>query len=628
MKRIYFDGRGRVWRHHFFWQPWGITGCLGRALLFMLLLFFFLLLLSLFRSCADNNDASGTGAAPPQSNVVPPVNDDDVIDDGARRIVSNRVNVLFKAEVGAEQIDDWKTRFHQLYDSTDYRIIFCDINTKLMSLQVPSEHRRQLITALPRQISDIPFIAFEEEVMEFGYQASDPALSDSTAWYVAAIDADPAWDRTVGNSDITVAIVDSYFDLSNPDLSGSSVIMPYSVANGNSDVSVPDSYSPASPDPVLCHGTMVATLALGAHNGHGTAGMAPRCSFMPISLGSRFGCLAILQGLLYAVNHGARVINLSVGMSLPDEVASWPVEQQIELAQTEFLEQENVWKYVFDMCDKYLVTIVWASGNSNVFTAIDASKRGDNTIKVSSVDRNNAKAGFSNFGNFEERSIFESTVSSPGVKVYGELPGGGNMAVDGTSFSAPIVAGTVGLIKSLDCTLTTVQIADILRQTGVQSDDRTIGPTIRTGAALDRVAEGFMTFDEFRNAMRTIMAGDSAGVNVTIPTTIVFHIADPDDPTVLPQLVQLFLCNNGTAQLTASYRSNYNPARPWTVPAVVEITDDKVTVSHVRSGAVNDISIEEFRFDVTADGYGCAQISMDSSNPFNINYKPYIKKPL
>ncbi len=100
---------------------------------------------------------------------------------------------------------------------------------------------------------------------------------------------------------------------------------------------------------------------------------------MPVSLGRRFGCFAMLQGLLYAINHGAQVVNISAGMSFTDAMANMSVEQQIEIAHREFRDQEAVWKYVFDMADKFYVTIVWAAGNENVFTALDASKRGDNT---------------------------------------------------------------------------------------------------------------------------------------------------------------------------------------------------------------------------------------------------------
>lgn len=162
------------------------------------------------------------------------------------------------------------------------------------------------------------------------------------------------------------------------------------------------------PDPVLCHGTMVAAAAVGnLDNGHGAAGIAPECALMPVSLGRRFGCFAMLQGLLYAINKGATVVNISAGLSFTDAVQGMSLDRQIEISRTEFLGQEEVWKYVFDMADKFYVTIVWAAGNEDLFTAIDASKRGANTIKVSAVDKNLAKADFSNFGNFP-RAVFMS----------------------------------------------------------------------------------------------------------------------------------------------------------------------------------------------------------------------------
>ncbi len=82
---------------------------------------------------------------------------------------------------------------------------------------------------------------------------------------------------------------------------------PYNVQTGTDDVGVHEDFNPNQPDLVLSHGTMVGSIAVGAaDNAHGSAGIASACSFMPVSLGRRFGCFAMLQGLLYAINHGAR----------------------------------------------------------------------------------------------------------------------------------------------------------------------------------------------------------------------------------------------------------------------------------------------------------------------------------
>lgn len=635
MRRIHFDGNGRVWWHYPFWKPWGCLGCLCRLLLFLILFFIFMLLLSQFRRCSSDGGTSDDGyvdtvvVEEPVQGQLPPINDDDIIEDDGRQIVSNRLNVLFQAEVGERDINRWTERFKELYPGDEYQVLFCDINTKLMSIQVPPECRRELITELPRQIPDIPFLVFEEGVMDMGYRPSDSDISDTAkSWHLDAIKAYDAWDLTKGSDKVIVAVVDSYFDLTNPEFAATTIVHPYNVWDGSDNVAVPDTYDPDHPDPVLCHGTMVANLALGGmDNDHGIAGIAPECTFMPISLGARFGCLAMLQGLLFAVNHGAQVVNISAGMSFADEVASWPVDRQIEMARRELLAQEDVWKYVFDMCDKYRVTIVWAAGNENIFTALDASKRGQNTIKVSSVDRDFSKSSFSNFGNFPERRIYESTVSAPGAKVYGELPGGGAAAVDGTSFSAPIVAGAVGLIKSLDISLSTEEIADILRSTGrVVATRSTIGPVIQLRPALDKVIDGFLPFATFKDVLNHV-PGDSIRYATTLMRPL--RLQADADSTVLPPLVQLSFVfkNNGHGRVY--YTSNLDPENPWIGDITYSADGDKVIIKQPREalkrGADDEAAFNPATFTVGADSRGKCLIERIESESIPETYTPYIK---
>lgn len=638
MRRIHFDGNGPVWWHYPFWKPWGCLGCLGRLLLFLLLLFLFLLLLSQFRRCSsdgayvdDVDDVDSVVVEEPVQGQLPPINDEDIIEDDGRQVVSNRLNVLFKAEVGERDINRWSERFKELYPDDEYQVLFCDINTKLMAIQVPPERRLELITELPQQIPDIPFIVFEEGVMDMGYRPSDTDIRNADmSWHLDAIKAYDAWDLTKGSDKVIVAVVDSYFDLSNPEFAQTTIIHPYNVWDGSDNVAVPDTYDPGNPDPVLCHGTMVANLALGGmDNNHGIAGISPDCTFMPVSLGARFGCLAMLQGLLFAVNHGAQVVNISAGMSFAEEVASWPIERQIQTARRELLAQEDVWKYVFDMCDKYRVTIVWAAGNENIFTALDASKRGQNTIKVSAVDRELAKATFSNFGNFPERQIYESTVSAPGTQIYGELPGGGSSAVDGTSFSAPIVAGAVGLMKSLDISLSTEEIADILRTTGRTVATRsTIGPIIQLRPALDKVIDGFLPFDTFKDVINHV-PGDSIRYATTLMRPL--RLQADADSTVLPPLVQLSFVfkNNGKGRVY--YTSNLDPEHPWVSDIVYRTEGNKVVIKQEvaapKVGARDDEpKFLPATFTVAADSRGKSIIETIVSESIPATYTPYIKK--
>ncbi|MDE6574060.1 MAG: S8 family serine peptidase [Muribaculaceae bacterium] len=632
MRRIHFDSNGPVYHHYYFWQPWGCLGCFGRALLFIVLFTGFIFLLSQFRSCSNRSAAnSGQDTTEVVQPVVPPVyDDDDVIDDRGRRIVSNRLNVLFKAQVGETQINEWKSRFAQLYPGDEYKIVFTDINTKLMALEVPADERRDIMQNLPLQISDIPFIVFEEEVMAGGYRPNDPALSGA-AWHLDAVKAFDAWDYTKGSDDIIVAVVDSYFDLSNPEFANTSIVGAYSVPRGDSDVSLPADFNPAQPDAAMSHGTMVAALAIGGmDNNHGSAGIAPRCSFMPVSLSSRIGTLNLLQGLLYAINHGAQVINISAGIMFSDEMAQMPVEQQIQWARTELLSQEAVWKYVFEMCNDYRVTIIWAAGNENVFTALDASKRGDSAIKVSAIDKNLNKAEFSNFGNFADKNIYESTVSAPGVAVYGEIPSSGQgSAVDGTSFSAPIVAGGVGLMKSLDPSLTTSEIIEILKSTGRPVSDTTIGPIVQFGPALERVVQGFLPFSDLVN----IVNGNERPFEKIYPTSLVrpLNISEEDDDNALPPLIQLSFRFAGGDNAKVYYTSLLDPAHPWVADATVSYNADSQTVNIIAgeaSDSSGNSSFGEAGFTVKADERGKAKITLIESSSISANYTPYIKNPV
>lgn len=508
MKIIHFDSKGRIDWHYYFWQPWGCWGCLLRGLLFMLLLALFLFLMSLFRNCSGNEAAApapGSGERPPVSDVVPPINEDDVIDDGGRQVVANRLNVLFGAECGQQEYESWVQQFQTLYPDEPYQVLFYDPNTKLMQIQVEAERRVELITELPQQIPDIPFMVFDEEMMEMNRRPNDPVFNHSDhAYHYQQTDAYDAWDVTEGSPNVIVAVVDSYFDLSHIDFADTHIVHPYSVETGDTIVAVPDSFDPNNIDGNMAHGTMTAGfISANSGNGRASAGIAPKCSLMPISLGMRFGNLSVLQGVLYAINKGATVINISIGAYFTEQILQLSDEEQIEISRTEFLASEAVWHYVYDMAVRNYVTLVWAAGNQDVFTALDSSKRGDNIIKVSATDASMSKAEFSNYGNFAQEQIYESTVSAPGVQVPGLVPHtAGYTLVDGTSFSAPIVAGGVALMKSSDPTLTTPEIIDILKQTGKPvRGSSTIGPIVQFGKALQAVYGGFIAFNDFQTAV-------------------------------------------------------------------------------------------------------------------------------
>lgn len=617
MRRIYFDSKGRVRHHEPFWKPWGCMGCLWRVLLFLLLFFIFMFLLSQFRSCSRGNEHNPYNGSDNTEQVLPDMSDDDeIIDRGPGRIVGNRINVLFQAEVGAQRIEEWKTKFKELYPGDEYEILFCDINTKLMSIRVPSDQRQNLIDRLPSQIPDIPFFVFEEEVMTPNYRPSDPIIAADSAYYLQSINAYGAWDYSRGDRLITIAVVDSYFDLNHPEFARATVVQPYNTLSGTSSVTPPDDNNSIE----AAHGTMVAGVALGAmDNSVGAAGIAPQCAFMPISTSGNPTTLAMLQGILYAVNHGAQVINLSMGMEVLPLVHDLSVEQQIELARTELLSQEAVWKYVYDMCQKYHITIVSAAGNQDVFTAIDASKRGQNTIKVSATDASGHKARFSNFGNFEPQRVEESTVSAPGVHIYGNLPSSAEGTyVDGTSFAAPIVSGIVALMKSLDYSLSTPEIIDILKRTGKPAGS-TIGPQVDAEAALKAVVDNFMPFDSIVSAIRSRRSID-------MPTSLLRPSAVVEDSTALAALWGLNLSFDGNQGKVQYYCPSTNQVCEANATFEYNPSDNSVIVNQPELAVDGSASYGPAKFTIKPGINGKAEITEALTDSFRYHYKIFIKK--
>lgn len=514
-----------------FWMPWGAGGFLGRLILFLMLLFALLLLLSLFRSCKHEdastkqnedvvevpddilhpNDSVRIITVPvdttsnlphniehpspnlpaPDRNILPPVNDDDIItDDDQRQIVDNLLNVILDdPNANDETFNRWADEFKQLYPGNDYSIVYYDRLTKMLKIKVPASQRENIMRNLPQQITDISFKIFPDAVMQHSAaKPNDPIFRYAQlSWYFSPIQAYEAWEITKGSPQITIAIVDSYFDLQHDDLNSNRIVKPYSIARRTGNVAPAEDSDQVS----FMHGSMVASQALGTMNNHrGTTGIAPLCKFMPVSLGHRFTTMTILQGLLYAIYQGANVVNVSAGCMFGNGVHGLSDEEQIAISQQMGLEEQDVWEYVARLANDRNVTIVWAAGNEDIFAALDPSKRGDATIKVSAVDQRLKKADFSNYGNFPEKHIEESTVSAPGVNIFGAMPYNSYNIGPGTSFAAPIVTGTVALMKSLKPDITTRQIIDILKSTGkpVQGDN-SIGNLIQIKDALVKVKE-------------------------------------------------------------------------------------------------------------------------------------------
>lgn len=504
-----------LWTSFWAWvKGLGLWGCLWRLLVALLLLF---LLFWLLRGCLGCSGVPDGGAAlnaadsawiaddpnvrngggiydpynpyqpsptdpaygdvlPPNEGVLPPSDDVEIIP-GNPSIIANRLNVLMENE--DKSIMEFAKEFKSKYPDDRYQVVYYDNTVKRMQIQVPKEEREAIKAKLPEQFTpEYTLFVFDEALFEGRYTPTDPAIREKDKnWYMNTVHAYQAWDITRGSEDIVVAVVDNGFNLCHPEIKDK-VVMPYNVWSHS------DKVKPQAVD----HGTHVAgTAVASADNGNGLCGIAPNCKLMPVQVANDNGIMtttSVLDGVLYSLYQGADVVNISLGSQFTG-LSQFPKTVQEDLINNHFKEEERLWNEVMRIAASHNATLVIAAGNDNVLAGIDAMQRPDLFIVVSALDKNNnslVKTEFSNYGDF-------STVSAPGSSIYSCVGNNNYEFMDGTSMAAPVVTGTVALMKSLKPTITTKDIICILKETGVPCNSE-VGNLIQIDKALQKVQSG------------------------------------------------------------------------------------------------------------------------------------------
>ena len=555
MKRIYYDKDGRVRKPYFpFWQPWGPWGCLWRTLLFLTGLVIICFLISLLRGCHSNDpfksggkddpfrepsdtlnlpeelrDSSivedwndsipGVPELPdPEDNYIPPIDSSRIIvnpEDTLSQIVADQLFVIFNSQDLKKDMADFARQFKQIYPDPAYKVQYYNPTIGTMVLTVPQDRVNQVANELPQRITGIDFRVATNEILEDGAKPGDPGFSiASYDEYFRLIQAYEAWDITRGSKDIKVGIVDSYFDLTHPEI-GTRYTDPIHIPTRTRNVQ-PPARRPTSEGELTayCHGSHVAGIAIGEQNNNiGCSGIAPECTWIPISLGTQLTTANMIEGILYAIYHGADVVNFSMGRAYPSNIKGQiPLGDQVAATQSSKLGEE-LWKYVVKVANDHRCVLVTSAGNSTLLSGMDPKNRSNDFIKVEAVDGKGQMAPFSNFGIVKEAGLNYSTVAAPGVKLWSATDKrctaiwkklgfkvsekDGLQEMDGTSMAAPVVTGAVALLKSKKKDLTTDQVIKILTMTAKQTDTtHPIGPTIQIKDALDATGGELLNFDD------------------------------------------------------------------------------------------------------------------------------------
>lgn len=245
----------------------------------------------------------------------------------------------------------------------------------------------------------------------------------------ADLDVEPAWDHITDCSSVTVAVVDTGVNYSQGDLASNM---------WNGGAAYPNhgwNYVDNNADPMDLHGhgTHVAgIIGAAGNNGAGTAGICWKASIMAVRVLDATGSgttAAVIQGLNFAITHGARVVNMSLGGASFDQAFS----DAITSAQ-----------------DSGVVVVV-AAGNSAVNTDSGATPTYPcnftqaNLVCVAALDQSYQLATFSNFG------AASVDIGAPGTNILNTWAGTSAVATDPltTGWTFTTTAGGVWAYESL-----------------------------------------------------------------------------------------------------------------------------------------------------------------------------------
>lgn len=292
-------------------------------------------------------------------------------------------------------------------------------------------------------------------------QAGEPAVAAPAGaipyqwqWYATRSHLVPEWALRAA-AGVTIAVVDTGADLTAPDLADKAP-QGFDVATASADVE--DTHG---------HGTFVASLAAGSvSNGEGIAGSAGDARLLVVRAVAgtdRFTDVDGARGIIAAVERGARIVNLSFGGP-----------------RTSLTERRAV-----DFAASRGVLLIAAAGNDGrlgspvqypaALLQLQSSKGvGGVGLAVAASNRKGSRAAFSNRGSwislaapgagvFGALASLSSTMLYPRVALPGSTAGHYGYG-NGTSYSAPQVAGAAAIVWGANPGLTAAEVAKILKQ--------------------------------------------------------------------------------------------------------------------------------------------------------------------
>ena len=276
----------------------------------------------------------------------------------------------------------------------------------------------------------------------------DSSQADSLSWGLKNVNAESAWESSKGSKDVVIGVIDTGVNYLHDDLSPNLVW-----DNGEfKGINLIDGST--RPFDNQSHGTHCAGIIAGVEGNGGVLGIAPNISIAAYKALDGFGggtILNLARAIYRAVDDGVDVISASWGLN------------GVGVPESEL----NLLKNAIEYAASKDVPFVVASGNDEIkingefdsIIPVPVWFQTKNMISVAATTIDDELASFSNYGNFVD-------VAAPGQSIISDMnanfKGIQTAVLSGTSMAAPLVAGIVGLMKSVNEDLSSEEIKNIL----------------------------------------------------------------------------------------------------------------------------------------------------------------------
>jgi len=297
----------------------------------------------------------------------------------------------------------------------------------------------------------------------------DPEFASQN--YLSVVNLPQAWSTTTGSENIVIAVIDTGVSTGHDDLFAK-VLAGRNVAQDADGV-----------DDHVGHGTSVAGIAAAmSNNGVGIAGVSWGSPILPVAVVDDSGLGTtrhIAKGMVWAVQHQARVVNVSFAPLQTDRTV---------LRAAQFVRARGG------------LTLISAGNDGATY----ATPKNPAALFVGALNADAQRASFSSAGPFVD-------LTAPGTGILAPALDGGYRGVSGTSFASPIVAGAAALVWSVRPDLRPATVADLLLSTA-----RDIGPAGRD----DEYGEGVLDTQAAVAAAQALIEQDdrsSPVVSITRP---------------------------------------------------------------------------------------------------------------